>query len=549
MMDEAQVRSFIAQSEMLRTWKIEDVLGRGRKSVVYQIARDTGEEKAISALKVICVMPDPDEVKYLESIGLTSRAIEQKYKNRIARCRDEIRIMQQLQGEAYILNCLDFEEVKVEGKPGGLLMIREEKLTPLKDVFSKYPLNERKAVQIALCVARALDICHCHQSKPIVHGDVKPDNIFWLRDDIYKLGDFGVSAFISEVGAQKQEGTPFYDAPEKKSGDITPKTDIYALGRTIYRLLERKEHNSEAERNRPLWRLAAQMTAVNPADRPADIKEVIERLERIQTDTVMQWTYQQWESATETQTDSLASRVYRQSENESIIPDWPEKTAVHSDDDASSKPDRSIEISDELQTSMQRRFAKERKLKRKRQIAVGAAVVVLLAAGVTLYLCSQRKGTVNDVSVEFSMQKDPTDYGLITGLLYSYPKECGFEGRDKHDALMREALLTRIIGGTNLPITQLRRDGLGVYIHLTAANGFPDTMDSCRVAIRCGKEEVFTTVDAGNGDCGIFGQKLLYLSLDSLLSQAGDALSPGQNYELLVFSAKGLLFRMEGKIN
>ena len=147
------------------------------------------------------------------------------------------------------------------------------------------------------------------------------------------------------------------------------------------------------------------------------------------------------------------------------------------------------------------------------------------------------------------MQKDPTDYGLITGLLYSYPKECGFEGRDKHDALMREALLTRIIGGSNLPITQLQRDGLGVYIHLTAANGFPDTMDSCRVAIRCGKEEVFTTVDAGSGDCGIFGQKLLYLGLDSLLSQAGDALSPGQNYELLVYSAKGLLFRMEGKIN
>ncbi len=542
MMEETQIRACVMQSEMLRTWQIESILGSGRKSVVYQIARETETGKTVSALKVICVMPETDDVKYLKSIGLTADAIEQKYKRMVAQCRDEIRIMQQLQGEAYILNCLDFEEVKAEGRPGAMLMIREEKLTPLKNVLSDTPMNEDRIIQIALCVAKALETCHYHQPKPIIHGDVKPDNIFWLRDHIYKLGDFGVSAFLVETDGQRQGGTPDYEAPERRSGTMSPKTDIYALGRTIQRLLEGQQDGTSSS----LRRFAAQMTAEDPEDRPENIREVIEELEKIQANPSPEWRYQQRESVTETQTDSLAGKVNRPDEDESVIPEQPEQRIEPPATEDAQAAARNASITDDLDEIVRRQNEEEKRKKRRTLLTIVMVVVLVAAAAVGVIHQHQ---TVQAASTAMlTLEKDPTDYGQMTGLLFWYPKDCGYDGADQHEKLMQESLLTRMLSGSNLPVAQLQGNGQGVYLHLSAANGFPEPIDSCKVAILCGTKTAIVTMTAKDGGCGIFGQNLLFVRLDEVLNQAKESLVSGQNYELRVYSSKGLLFNMNGTI-
>ncbi len=541
-MEETQIRACVMQSEMLRTWQIESILGSGRKSVVYQIARETETGKTVSALKVICVMPETDEVKYLKSIGLTADAIEQKYKRMVAQCRDEIRIMQQLQGEAYILNCLDFEEVKAEGRPGAMLMIREEKLTPLKNVLSDTPMNEDRIIQIALCVAKALETCHYHQPKPIIHGDVKPDNIFWLRDHIYKLGDFGVSAFLAETDGQRQGGTPDYEAPERRSGTMSPKTDIYALGRTIQRLLEGQQDGTSSS----LRRFAAQMTAEDPEDRPENIREVIEELEKIQANPSSEWRYQQRESVTETQTDSLAGKVNRLDEDESVIPEQPEQRIEPPATEDTQASARNASITDDLDEIVRRQNEEEKRKKRRTLLTI--VMVVALVAATAVGVIHQHQTVQAASTAMLTLEKDPTDYGQMTGLLFWYPKDCGYAGADQHEKLMQESLLTRILSGSNLPVAQLQGNGQGVYLHLSAANGFPEPIDSCKVAILCGTKTAIVTMTAKDGGCGIFGQNLLFVRLDEVLNQAKESLVSGQNYELRVYSSKGLLFNMNGTI-
>ncbi len=542
MMEETQIRACVMQSEMLRTWQIESILGSGRKSVVYQIARETETGKTVSALKVICVMPETDDVKYLKSIGLTADAIEQKYKRMVAQCRDEIRIMQQLQGEAYILNCLDFEEVKAEGRPGAMLMIREEKLTPLKNVLSDTPMNEDRIIQIALCVAKALETCHYHQPKPIIHGDVKPDNIFWLRDHIYKLGDFGVSAFLVETEGQRQGGTPDYEAPERCSGTMSPKTDIYALGRTIQRLLEGQQDGTSSS----LRRFAAQMTAEDPEDRPENIREVIEELEKIQANPSSEWRYQQRESVTETQTDSLAGKVNRLEEDESVIPEQPEQRIEPPATEDAQAAARNASITDDLDKIVRRQNEEEKRKKRRTLLTI--VMVVALVAAAAVGVIHQHQTVQAASTAMLTLEKDPTDYGQMTGLLFWYPKDCGYDGTDQHEKLMQESLLTRILSGSNLPVAQLQGNGQGVYLHLSAANGFPEPIDSCKVAILCGTKTAIVTMTAKDGGCGIFGQNLLFVRLDEVLNQAKESLGSGQKYELRVYSSKGLLFNMNGTI-
>ena len=90
-----------------------------------------------------------------------------------------------------------------------------------------------------LCSALAL----FHQ-QGIVHRDIKPDNI--LLDDGYNvyLSDFGLAKMLRDTPEPSDEGitgSPPYMAPEQIRGEeLTPQTDIYALGIIIYELLAGK---------------------------------------------------------------------------------------------------------------------------------------------------------------------------------------------------------------------------------------------------------------------------------------------------------------------
>ena len=78
---------------------------------------------------------------------------------------------------------------------------------------------------------------------PVCHLDIKPSNLIRRPDGLIKLVDFG-SAW-KEKEQMKRTGTDGYAAPEQYRKDRKPdvRTDLYALGATLYRLLAGKTWN------------------------------------------------------------------------------------------------------------------------------------------------------------------------------------------------------------------------------------------------------------------------------------------------------------------
>ncbi len=96
------------------------------------------------------------------------------------------------------------------------------------------------AARLLAPVAHALGYAH---SLDIIHRDVKPANILLSEAGVPLLSDFGV-AKILEAGEghtltmdNAAVGTPEYMAPEQWENDISPQTDIYALGVVFYELV------------------------------------------------------------------------------------------------------------------------------------------------------------------------------------------------------------------------------------------------------------------------------------------------------------------------
>jgi len=128
---------------------------------------------------------------------------------------------------------------------GGHFLVMELVEGPsLFAAMKKERLDVMRAMRIAYQTARALRYAH---KAEIVHRDVKTGNILLStedEEDVAKLVDFGL---VKLAGGNQLTahglilGTVHCMAPEQiRGGDIDPRTDIYALGVVLFRMVTGK---------------------------------------------------------------------------------------------------------------------------------------------------------------------------------------------------------------------------------------------------------------------------------------------------------------------
>jgi serine/threonine protein kinase len=108
----------------------------------------------------------------------------------------------------------------------------------LRDRLCQYPsqpLPIGEALTILSQIAQALQ--YAHDQKNIVHRDLKPANILFNANGEAVLADFGIAVVLEQTRRVEVEGTPPYMAPEQFQGEVSKKSDQYALGCIAYELL------------------------------------------------------------------------------------------------------------------------------------------------------------------------------------------------------------------------------------------------------------------------------------------------------------------------
>ncbi len=139
-----------------------------------------------------------------------------------------------------------------------------------------------------------------------VHTDLKPINIMLAPKGVVKIIDFGQACVIGHRKPRIQ-GTPDYIAPEQvRRLPIDVRTDVFNLGATMYWVLTSENYPTEIQGQEPgrgfklstgkaiapielnakiplsLSNLVMECCRENPAERPADMKQVIARLATVQ---------------------------------------------------------------------------------------------------------------------------------------------------------------------------------------------------------------------------------------------------------------------------
>jgi serine/threonine-protein kinase len=132
------------------------------------------------------------------------------------------------------------DHFSIPGKGQYLVMdfVDGEDLASILERQGTVPVQQ--AVEWVVQVADALEYLH-EQEPPVLHRDIKPANIRITRKNQAMLVDFGLVKLYSP-GLQTTMGaravTPGYAPPEQYGkGKTDERTDIYALGATLYHIL------------------------------------------------------------------------------------------------------------------------------------------------------------------------------------------------------------------------------------------------------------------------------------------------------------------------
>lgn len=184
----------------------------------------------------------------------------------------EYRLLHRLGGKGIPTALEGFQE-------GGCTYLLREYISgePLLDYAQKHgPLPLREVYSIGLSLCRTLKQLH-HQRPPVIHRDIKLENIIRMPSGECVLIDLGIAR---EYDTQSQRdtqvlGTPGTAPPEQFGYCQTDtRSDVYALGVVLHELASGEPRLAQGTLDPALKSVVDRCTRFDPADRYADAAQV-----------------------------------------------------------------------------------------------------------------------------------------------------------------------------------------------------------------------------------------------------------------------------------
>ncbi|HEX7808649.1 MAG TPA: serine/threonine-protein kinase, partial [Thermoanaerobaculia bacterium] len=152
--------------------------------------------------------------------------------------------------------------------------VRGEELSSLLKRIGRLP--DDKALETARQLCAGLAAIH---AAGVLHRDLKPANVMVDEHGDVRITDFGIAALAGVSGREAMIGTPAYMPPEALAGgELTPRSDIYALGLVLYEAFTGRRPFSSTSLDDVLKAHASDTAPTRPSTWVGDLNPLVERV-------------------------------------------------------------------------------------------------------------------------------------------------------------------------------------------------------------------------------------------------------------------------------
>jgi serine/threonine-protein kinase len=202
-------------------YKVEKLLAMGGFGAVYLATDTKGGNRQVAIKDMIC-------------------ADQQEFAIRLNFFRREAEVLKSLEAIPIVPRLIDLVE---QGQTAHLIMefIRGRDLLKTMEDSNNQPFTIDQIVPWSVAICDVLTHMHTQQP-PLVHRDLKPDNVMLLEDGkTIKMIDFGTARDLGRTAHERSKVktkvyTEGYAPLEQMGGKPEPRSDLFALAGTMYHL-------------------------------------------------------------------------------------------------------------------------------------------------------------------------------------------------------------------------------------------------------------------------------------------------------------------------
>ncbi|CAL5339877.1 unnamed protein product [Camellia sinensis] len=248
---------YVEKDPRARYVRYNEILGKGAFKTVYKAFDEIdGIEVAWNRVKIDDVVQSPEHLEKLYS---------------------EVHLLKTLKHE----NIIKFYDSWIDDKKKTVNMITELFTSgSLRQYRKKHKSVDMKAIKNwARQILRGLDYLHC-QNPPIIHRDLKCDNIFVNGNHgEIKIGDLGLATIMQQPTAKSVIGTPEFMAPELYEEEYNELVDIYSFGMCMLEMVTFDYPYSECKNPAQIYKKVT--SGIKPASlskvNDPEVKQFIEK--------------------------------------------------------------------------------------------------------------------------------------------------------------------------------------------------------------------------------------------------------------------------------